>query len=100
MEPGRISLDERYKKSTSIVSRIIAGEAVLVPIHQKVGDMDCIYSLNETAASAWDLLDGVRTLAMVRDQIVTEFEVQADEATQDLLGLISGLVEIGAVTKV
>jgi len=100
MTSSVILLSDRYQKSAEIVSRIIAGEAVLVPIHQKVGDMDCIYALNETAASAWNLLDGICTLETVRDRIVDEFEVGAEDATMDLLGLISGLAEIGAVTKV
>lgn len=100
MTSSVILLSDRYQKSAEIVSRIIAGEAVLVPIHQKIGDMDCIYALNETAASAWSLLDGQCTLEMVRDWIVAEFEVDTEEATQDLLGLVSGLAEIGAITKV
>jgi hypothetical protein len=46
-----VSLDERYKKSSSVVGRRVAGEAVLVPISRHVSDLHSIFALNETAAA-------------------------------------------------
>jgi hypothetical protein len=93
-------LDERYSKDANIVSRQIAGEMLLVPIRQKIGDLDSIYTLNDIAAYTWDLLDGKRTLGDIRDQIVSDFEVDVEEAGQDLTELIAKLESIGAVTRV
>jgi hypothetical protein len=93
-------LDDRYRKSESVVSREIAGEVILVPIRRNVGDLESIYTFNETASRIWALIDGQHTAREIRDQIVAEFEVEADEAGQDLSELLSQLASIQAVEKV
>ncbi len=93
-------LDVCYRKSPSIVSREIAGETILVPIRQNVGDLESIYTLNETAAFAWALIDGQQSAQAIRDQIVAGFEVGVEEAEQDLLELLAQLESFGAVEKV
>ena len=95
-----IQLNQRYQKDPSIVSREIAGEVILVPIRQNVGDLDSIYTLNETAARAWALLDGQRTLAEIQAIIVAEFAVSEDQAQQDLIEFIQELQSISAIVKV
>ena len=59
--PNQITdpFDQVYRKDPSIVARQIAGEMILVPIRQNVGDLESIYLLNETALFAWQLLDGI-----------------------------------------
>ncbi len=89
-----------YKKSESIISRNIAGEAVLVPLRRNAADLDNIYALNETAALVWESLDGVNTLQNVLARLTTEFEVGEAEAEKDLLELIAQLESLGAVIKV
>ncbi len=93
-------LDICYRRSPSIVSREIAGETILVPIRQNVGDLESIYTLNETAARAWELIDGQRRVQVIRDQIVAEFEVGTEEAEQDLIELLAQLESFGAVERV
>ena len=83
-----------------MVSRQIAGEVILVPIRKNVGDLESIYTLNDTAACAWALFDGQHTLAEIRDRVVAEFDVTSEEAAQDLDELVVHLTEIGAVVKV
>lgn len=93
------SLNDIYHQDPSIVSREVAGEVILVPIRDNVGDLESIYTLNETAARIWALLDGERTLADVRDAIVAEFEVEPAEAEADLLELVEHLEAIEAITS-
>ena len=95
-----INPQDIYQKDPSIVSREIAGEVILVPIRQDVGDLESIYTLNETAAQAWTLFDGSHTVNQVQDKIVSEYEVDEDEAQRDLIELIQQLEEIGAIVKV
>ena len=80
-----------------MVSREIAGEAILVPIRQNVGDLESIYTLNETAARVWELIDGKNTVRDIRDAIVTEFAVDEDEAEDDLVELLCDLESITAI---
>ncbi len=88
-----------YRKDPSIVARQIAGEMILVPIRQNVGDLESIYMLNETARFAWQQMDGALTLAEIRDQITQEFDVDDEQAGQDLLELLADLERMGAVVK-
>ena len=92
-----IGLDAIYHHDPSMVARNIAGEVILVPIRNKMGDLDSIYTLNETAGFIWDNLDGVRTLAEVCDALVAEFDVEAEQAERDLLELVTQLEAVQAI---
>ena len=89
-----------YKHSPSIVSRSIAGEMILVPIRKNVGDLESIYTLNETGARIWELIDGQRSSADIHKQVVAEYEIDPVDAEQDLLELLENLLEEGALEKV
>ncbi|MGE5279488.1 MAG: PqqD family protein [Deltaproteobacteria bacterium] len=90
-------LDAVLHKDPDIVFRKIAGEYVLVPIRHRVGDLDNIYTLNETAARIWELIDGRRTLAEIRDALAREFAVPAAQAEADLLEYAAALHACAAV---
>jgi hypothetical protein len=91
--------DQVYVKDPAIVARQIAGEMILVPIHQNVGDLESIYLLNDTALFAWQLFDGSLTLEDIRKRVTQEFEVDDLQAGQDLLELVADLERVGAVVK-
>jgi len=92
--------DQRFQKDPSIVSQEIAGEVILVPVRRSVGELDSIYTLNETAAYAWSLIDGQRTLEEIHGQIISEYEVDEDVTRQDLIELVEMLRRIGAIISV
>jgi hypothetical protein len=92
--------DVIYARDPSIVAREIAGEMLLVPIRQNVGDLESIYLLNETAQFTWEHLDGKHTLGEICSLITGEFEVEQSRAGHDLLELIEDLESVGAVIKV
>src|ERR671937_397181 len=93
-------LQRILQKAPSIVSRKIADEVILVPISHKVGEIDCLYALNDAGARIWELLDGQRSLKAVRDAIIAEFDVTEQEAEEDLHTLIEQLKEVGAIQEV
>lgn len=83
-----------------MVFRRIADEIILVPIRRNVGDVECIYTLNEVGARIWALIDGTRRVEEIRDRIVGEFEVSQGEAEEDLLRVLEQFDEIGAINEV
>ena len=89
-----------FAKDPSIVSRNVAGEQILVPIRQKAGEIDSIYTLNEVASRIWELLDGEKQVEEIKSAIVEEFEVSPKEAEEDLLKFLPQLEEAGAVRTV
>ena len=92
-------LNTVYKKSDSIVSRKIADEFILVPIRQNVGDLESIYTLNETAARIWELIAGKMKVEEIRKKLIEEFEVTPEEVEKDIVEHLMQLEEIKAITE-
>ncbi len=88
-----------FKKSDDIVFRKIGDEYLLVPIRQGVGDLESIYTLNETAALIWDLLDGKAKGTEIRDKITEEFDVTPEQAETDLVYHLKELASIKAIVE-
>jgi len=80
-----------------MVAREIAGETILVPVRQKAADLESLYTLNETAARIWELIDGTCTLEEIRDQVMLEYDAGIEEVWQDITELIVQLREIEAI---
>jgi hypothetical protein len=90
-------LRRHFTKTDAIVSRKIGDEFIMVPLRRKAGDVESVYSLNEVAARIWELVDGDRSVEGIKDTLVAEFEVTAEEAENDLVELLMQLTEIGAI---
>jgi hypothetical protein len=93
----KADLKKCYAKESSIVSRKIADEFILVPISQKADDVDSIYTVNEVGGRIWELIDGEKTLGAIRDIIIDEFGVSSEEAEKDLIEFLQQLEQVGAV---
>ena len=87
-----------YFKNDSIVFRKIGDEFILVPIRHNVGDLDSIYTLNETAARIWELIDGKKSLHEIKNMMIEEFDVTPAEAENDLIEHLQQLEGIKAVS--
>ena len=92
-----MGLDAAYSRDPDFISRRIADEVIVLPIRKNLGDLESIFTLNDVAARIWDLLDGRRTVREIRDVLVGEYEVTADQATTDLESFIEELTAIGAL---
>lgn len=89
-----------YVKSPDIVSRKIAGKRVLVPVRHDVGDLTCIYNLNEVGSRVWELIDGEVNLGDIRNTIIKEYQVTPEEAEVDIMDFLTELEKVGAVSAV
>jgi hypothetical protein len=92
-------LERVFKKSDAVVFRKIGDECILVPIRQGVGDLESIYTLNETAARIWELLDGTAKGIEIRDKMIEEFDVTPEEAEKDLVHHLRELASIQAIIE-
>lgn len=93
-------MDAVFQHDPNIVSRQVAGEMILVPIKNNIGDMESIYTLNPTAARIWELIDGRRTIAEIYQQILLEFEVDPAQAGADMNEFVAALQSEGALVEV
>ncbi len=91
--PQEISLQDIYKPSDDVVAREIEGEFLLIPIAKGIGDMeDELYSLNESGKAIWDRLDGVKTLAEIKEELLRDFDAPAEQIEKDIVSFVRELV--------
>lgn len=91
-------MEKYYVKDEAMVGRKIADELILVPLKQNVGDIQCMYTLNEVGGRIWELIDGGTSVKTMTSILTQEYEVEAEQAEADLLDFLNQLEQIGAVT--
>jgi hypothetical protein len=75
-------------RSPLVVTRKTGNEYVLVPIADNIADMDSVYTLNETGAFLWELIDGRKSVKDLIENLVTEYNTDNKTATEDVLSFI------------
>jgi len=73
--------------------RRVGREALLVPIRNRVGDLDSIFTLNESAILVWEALDGRMSLDDVIDRMCAEYDVDRALAAGDVAEIVGALVD-------
>ena len=89
--------DRTYKRNENFVFRQIENETILVPIKDNVGDMNCIFNLNEVGAFIWQNIKCKNSVAEIKDMILYEFDVTESQAEADLAEFVKDLKEIEAI---
>lgn len=90
-------MQNTYKRNENVVYRNIADEAVLVPIVNNIGDLNCIYSLNATAALAWKEINGKNDFYSIMGKLLEEFSVEPAILEADLKELFLELESLGLI---
>lgn len=93
-------LDKAFVKDDNLMARNIAGETLIVPIRNSVGDLNSIYTLNEVGARVWQLIDGRTNAHEIVGTISREYDVTADDAARDVVELLDSMQEAGLIRLV
>jgi hypothetical protein len=94
------SFEGQLQRSNNIVMRKIAGETMLIPIHQTGVDLQKVYLLNETATAVWLLLEQPQSLESLVEALQQEFEADSAVIKEDLLTLLNDLAEQDFIHRV
>jgi hypothetical protein len=93
-----MNIPKRYfTKEKDLVTRNVAGETIIVPIKNKVGDLDSIYTLNEVGTVIWELIDGEKSVSQIAEELYLTYDVTPEEAKKDTVDFITTLKEAGLV---
>ncbi len=92
-----MSTSAHYVKDKEIVTREIAGETVIVPVKGGVGDLNSIYTLNQSGTMVWDLLGAGRPVHEILSSVCTEYEVSREEAERDIQEFLDSLQTAGLI---
>ena len=87
----------RFVRSNSVVSRVIAGETLIVPVRRGVGDLASIYSLNPVATAIWQALAEPRSTDEVVRVVADEFEAEAGKIVADVQSFLAEMQSAGLV---
>lgn len=91
---------ELYVRSDAVVSRVIAGETLIVPISKGVGDLASIYSLNPVATTIWEAISHPRSKSEIVQVIAQEFETENTQLESDVETFLVEMTSVGLVTEV
>jgi hypothetical protein len=92
-----ISDRQVFVRSRAVVSRVVAGETLIVPVRGKVGDLASIYSFNETGSLIWKLLDMPRTVEEVVGAVAEEYQVDTEQVRQDVMRFLGDALGAGLI---
>jgi coenzyme PQQ synthesis protein D (PqqD) len=93
-----MSFADTYIRSEAVVSRLIGGETLVVPVRGGVGDLASIYSFNEVGTIIWGALASPTSLAELVDLIEREYPGNRGQVVQDVVLFLSDIRSAGLVT--
>jgi methyltransferase-like protein len=80
-----------FSHSPGIVTRKTGSEYVLVPVANNIADMNSVYTLNETGAFIWELIDGKRNLVEIINAVTEEYDIESGSAEKDVFSFIDNM---------
>lgn len=86
-----------YVKSEGFVEKAIGAEKVLVPLTDNVAYMNQVYNLNEVASFIYDTIDGEKSIDEVYKELMSNYEVDQEEALNDITYFINDMVNRGVI---
>ena len=78
----------------------VCDDLVLVAIDEQANRLRLSCVLETVARRIWELIDGERHVAAIRDVILHEFDVAAEDVTADLLAFLQQLERSGVIKPV
>ena len=92
-----MSSPELYIRSKAVVSRLVAGETLVLPVRGDIGDLASIYSLNETATTIWEALEKPRSIREICDLLERNYEISKERAEEDTVSFLGEMCSLGLV---
>lgn len=86
-----IELKSVVSHSPDIVTKKTGNEYVLVPLANNIADMNRLFTLNETGAFIWELIDGRKNVGEIVAEFTEEFDIDHETATKDILSFIENM---------
>lgn len=89
-----------YVRSDSVVSRVIAGETLIVPVRKSVGDLASIYSLNEVGSYIWEAISQSRSREEILEIVEREFDAGRQQIEKDVDSFLAEMRAAGLIKLV
>jgi hypothetical protein len=90
----------QYVRSESVVSRVIAGETLIIPVRKGVADLASIYSLNQVATVIWQAIQQPRHREEIVEAIAHEFAIEPHQVERDVEIFLADMHAAGLIAPV
>jgi hypothetical protein len=91
--------EQLFVRSPTVVSRVLGGETLIVPIRGKVGDLASIYSFNGTGSLIWQRLESPKRLSDLIDIVEREYAVEREQAQRDVASFVNEMLSVGLLER-
>jgi len=90
----------QFARSDNVVSRVIAGETLIVPVRRGVADLASLFSFNAVGSTIWEALEKPRTAEELVNAVADAYDVTPDKARQDLQAFLDEAQAAGIVQAI
>jgi hypothetical protein len=89
----------RICRSQAVVSRVVAEEAIVVPIRRGAADMDSIFTFNEAGTRLWNMIEANQSAFDLAAHLQAEYGLSAEHAAADTEQFLSDLTAAGLIDQ-
>lgn len=89
-----------FRKSGNVVSRVVANEAIVVPIRRGAADLDSIFTFNEAGTMLWAMVEANGSSWQMSEFLEREYGLTAAQAAADTQLFIENLAAAGLIETV
>jgi hypothetical protein len=90
----------QFVRSDNVVSRVIAGETLIVPVRRGVADLASLFSFNQVGSTIWEAIEKPRTADELVNLLADSYEVTPEKAREDLEVFLNEAQAAGVVQMV
>lgn len=87
------------KINDNFMLREFADEYIVVPTGEAAAQFNGMMNLTETAAFIWQGIQAGKTREKIAEEMLKEFDVDAETATRDVNGFIDELITVGIASE-
>jgi hypothetical protein len=91
------SPEARVRRSSNVVSRVVADEAIVIPIRRGAADMDSIFTFNEAGTKLWSLISDAQSSEALAEHLEAEYGLSPEQAAKDAAAFLNDLKQEGLV---
>ena len=84
-------------RSRKAVSRVVANEAIVVPIREDVARASSVYTFNESGTAIWSMIEAGCGATEVAAYLESEYDISAEQAAEDTKQFLAALAKEGLI---
>jgi hypothetical protein len=90
----------QFVRSENVVSRVIAGETLIVPVRRGVADLASLFSFNQVGSAIWEAIEKPRTVDELVTLVADAYDVTPEKAREDIEVFLNEAQAAGIVQMV